>query len=335
MTSIYFSIVLLNYKGLHHVKECLESISLQTEMNFEIIYVDNDSQDDSVTWVQQFLLKNNIPGQALQTGANLGFAGGNNYALPYCQGEWIFFLNNDTVMDSSFTQNFKVAISSYPNYQVFGPILMQYTEPHLIDSAGDGLYTAGPAFQYLHGMESAQLPSQPYEVLSACGGAACYHRDVILEVGGFDEDFWLLFEDVDLGIRARNHGYVTLMLPELRIFHKGGESIGKVSPLRYHFEMRNIHWVRVKNYPFLTLLKFWPVIFLQSILGLGFALCRGQLLQWVKFKVEAWKRFPSMWKRRTQARSMNPLSRHQFEKLLRHGWFRQRLKNLIQPLERH
>lgn len=320
-----FSLLILNYKGLEHVKELCQSLATQSLMNFEIVFVDNNSEDDSVEWVQSFLASHHIPGVSLQSGSNLGFAGGNNYGIPHCRGEWVFFLNNDTVVDEDFMESLQEYVQANSDYRVFGPLLYQYTQRDLIDTAGDGLYTSGPAYQTCHSKKAKSIPNRPFETVSVCGGAAIYHREVLDLIGFFDEDFWLIYEDIDLSYRAQNHGFKILMLPACRVYHKGGESIGKVSPMRYHFEMRNMHFVRIKNFPVLTLLRYYPQVFLQYCLVLGFALKRGQLVEFLHFKWQAWRRYPKMWQKRKAARGAQPLSFKQFDQLLKKGWFRSRL----------
>lgn len=321
----FFSILMINYKGLKHLKECLPSLKNQTFKDFEIIFVDNDSNDQSVAWVQNFLDQNKISGKTMNSGANHGFAGGNNFGLPHCHGEWIFFLNNDTWLPPDTFQNLVNGIQAHPNGRVFGPQMVQLAHPELVDSAGDTLYTSGPSFQSYG--ESILLPQfqGDYNITSVCAGAAIYHSSVLSEIGWFDEDFWLIFEDVDLSLRAQNAGYQIMMLSKAKIHHKGSASIGKTSNMALYYGTRNIHWVRIKNYPTSTLIKYALYVGFCNLFAIKGAFIRGQGFLWFKAKCDALKMYPTMWKKRQTTRNHQSLNGHEFEKLLRKGWFVERV----------
>lgn len=316
------SILLINYKGLHFLKECLPSLKLQSYQDFEIIFVDNNSEDGSVEWVQEFLDQHNIPGHSMNSGANLGFAGGNNFGLPYCQGEWIYFLNNDTTLPENSLAQLMGATQQYPDHKIFGPLMIQAQATHLVDSLGDALYTAGPSYNG-SGTQVASISSD-LDISSVCAGAALYHQSVLQEIGHFDEDFWLIFEDVDLSLRAQNAGYGIKLIPQSQVLHQGSASIGRTSDIAYYYSSRNLHWVRLKNYPVSLLVKYALQVTITSLLGLKGGVTRGQGRLWFKAKFNAWKLYPKMWAKRSQTRK-KALKDKEFEALLKKGWFRSKL----------
>ena len=115
------SIVTVNYNGKEYLKPLLDSLKLQTYPNFEIIFVDNASTDDSVNFV-----KKNYPAvKIVRKKKNLGFAGGNNSALPYCTGEYVALINNDMVANKDWLRNLHKSLQDN-NADVIGPKILFY-----------------------------------------------------------------------------------------------------------------------------------------------------------------------------------------------------------------
>ena len=193
------SILMVNYNGLTHLEECLSSIYSQDFNDFEIVMVDNASKDASVEFVEKrfpFV-------KTIRSARNLGFAGGNNLGLPHCRGYYVFLLNNDTRLDQDALKALSEAIHLHPQVHVFACFLIDFKDQKRVDSAGDTIYTTGIPFSFTGFPVSHFTNERP--VTSACAGAAAYSRTVLEKLKGFDEDFFLLFEDLDPHIR-NGHG---------------------------------------------------------------------------------------------------------------------------------
>jgi len=107
----FVSVIAINYNGQNDLPDFLESIKNQSYKNFELIIVDNNSSDESEKIIKEFIKTSDINVKFLQTGENLGFAAGNNYALPYCKGELLALINVDTKTDKEWLKELIDAMS--------------------------------------------------------------------------------------------------------------------------------------------------------------------------------------------------------------------------------
>jgi len=316
-----FSILIVNYNGLCHLEECLDSLLAQSEQNFEVIIVDNASHDASVAFI-----RSNYPQvRLLLAPANLGFAGGNNFGLPHCLGSWIFFLNNDTRLAPDCLAQLALA-ARQSNAGALACLMLDYAHPEQIDSAGDAIYSAGPVWNYRGLSLHDPLLVCKRSVTSACAGAAAFRRDVLDVVGGFDEDFFLLFEDVDLSLRVRHAGYDIELAPGARVWHKGSASIGRHSRTMVYYATRNLLWMRIKNFPAPILLRYLLPMFVTLVLSFVVMLSRGSAKWWIEARFAQLRGIPRMLAKRRVILGASKLTVTQFDALLLKDWFRDRLR---------
>ena len=181
---------------------------------FEVLIVDNASTDGSVEAVRAYEREQADAQRrtafaalrVVETGANLGFAAGNNAGARMARGSPLAFLNNDTVVEPDWLARLCAALESHPEFAIATSRLVFLDDPSIVDSAGDGYLRAGGAFKHGYGGPAApRLVSR--EVFGACGGAFLIRRPVYEALGGFDERFFMVYEDVDLSYRARLLGH--------------------------------------------------------------------------------------------------------------------------------
>ena len=201
------SIVVVNYNGGALLRDCLASIAAQTYRDFEVIVVDNGSEDDSLAAAATVL----SGARVVALGENTGFARGNNVGIAASAGDLVVTLNNDATLAPSFLAELVAAADRLPSAGMFAPKTLISTEPGRIDSAGlliylDGVYrprgwqeTDGPAYQ------------REEEVVFPCASAALYRRAMLDDVGLFDEEYFLYLEDADLGMRGPLAGLALLV----------------------------------------------------------------------------------------------------------------------------
>ena len=315
----FLSILIVNWNGLHHLEECLGSIKAQAFPDFEIVLVDNGSADGSIA----FLESNHPDVGIVRTDRNLGFAGGNNLGIRHCRGSHVFFLNNDTRLAPDALENLARDIRANSRYSVFACFLINYHDPSMVDSGGDTFYTSACGFTYAG--YPVSLFTAPREVTLACAGAAVYERGLLERLGGFDEDFFLIFEDADLAFRARHLGASVLFLPDVKVFHKGSASMGgKASFTSIFYTDRNYLSVFLKNYPAVTLIKTLPGLAFMKAMRMVVAARSGQLGAWARANVQAILLIPKMLRKRWAIQSASRLSRQEFERLLRRNWRKER-----------
>ncbi len=318
--NVLISILIVNYNGLKHLEECLASIYAQSFQSFEVILVDNASQDGSIAYLE----KKFPQVQIIRSPSNTGFAGGNNLGLPHCNGEFVFLLNNDTQLEADVLRNIEHAIKNHPDIQVFGCFLINYRERHLADSAGDTVYTNGIPFSF-SGYPVQKFTEEKF-ISAACAGAAVYSQKIIKQIGFFDEDFFLLFEDLDLSFRAQHGGFKILFLPDAKVYHKGSASLGgKKSKTSLYFSERNLSLFYFKNYPTLTLLKSLPHFFCMKCLRFFNYLRLGLGITFIKANWDSLCLIPKMWPKRKAILRHSALSSKEFESLLRKNWLKERI----------
>jgi len=240
------SVVIVNWNGKHLLGECLDSLMTQCFTKVEIILVDNGSQDGSVEFVReryQSVRIVNLPD-------NLGFAGGNNAGIRIASGKYIALLNNDTKADTEWLVNMLTeAETGPPTIGMWACKILSYDNPSLIDNVGLLLYPDGL------GRGKGRLETdrgqfdQKKEAFFPSGCAGLYRREMLNEVGLFDEEFFAYSDDVDLGLRARLAGWGCVYVPLAKVYHKYSSSSSAYSPLKAFLVERNRIWVLLKYFP--------------------------------------------------------------------------------------
>jgi N-acetylglucosaminyl-diphospho-decaprenol L-rhamnosyltransferase len=238
------SVIVISYQSGPTLARCLEALKAQTFTDFEVLLVDNASNDGA----PQAAVAADPSIRFLQPGANLGFAAGNNLAARAARGHWLVLLNPDAYARPDWLEAQVAGIARYPQVRCFTSLQMVADEPGLMDGAGDVMTSAGIPFR---GGYRRRLPAnlREGEVFSACGAATLIDRELFLNMGGFDERYFCYCEDVDLGYRLRLAGEPTLLLPGAVVEHVGSASTGVRSDFAIFHGTRNRIWTFIKNTP--------------------------------------------------------------------------------------
>ena len=217
------SIIIVNYNGRKYLEECIASLMKVTYPRLEIILVDNNSSDDSVEFV-----KNAHPSIIIiKLDKNYGFAYPNNVGAKNAKGEMLLFLNNDTTVDHKFVDVLVNTMNNDSKVAICQSMLLKPNGD--VDSSGDFIDTIGVAYS------SKEKVTKTREILSARGAAMMIRKDIFKKLGGFDEKFYLSFEDVDLGWRTWILGYRVVVVPDSIVYHLGGKTTEKMkSELAFH-----------------------------------------------------------------------------------------------------
>lgn len=221
------SVVLVNYNGLNYLKNCIDALLLNLKnIDFEIIVIDNNSQDGSCTF-----LKKHYPEIILiESTVNLGFGKGNNEAVKRAKGKYLLLINNDTIVLDPL-----LAILNFLKSEVsIGIVGIK-----MLDGNKNYLASAGnfPNFRNLFQMKklleigtefiTGTFTKESYEVDWLSGSFLMTPTQVFKEVGGFDEDYFLYVEDVDFSKRMANKGYKRVFLPNFSYIHFVGFNSSK------------------------------------------------------------------------------------------------------------
>jgi GT2 family glycosyltransferase len=258
------SIIIVNWNGRKWLKACLDSLEKQTFKKFEIILVDNASSDDSTSYVEKHYPKVKI----LQTGSNLGFAGGNNAGLKIAKGKYILLLNNDTWSPRDFLANFIKAFEEIPKagcVQSKMVLLNDHTKLDLV-----GAYWTNSSFLYYYGAgKDADLPkyNKKMPFFSNKGASVMIPRKVIDKLGLFDKDFWLYYEETDFCHRVWLAGYECWYWPNAVVHHAGGGTTVRFdnSLIQFH-NFKNKLMSFLKNFESKNLIIIVPVYILVNII---------------------------------------------------------------------
>lgn len=242
------SVVVLNYNGLKHLDTCFTSlVSLDYPKDrLELMLVDNGSRDDSLKFMRERFPTVSVE----ETGANLGFAAGNNYGAERATGQYVAFLNNDTSVEPDWlTEMVKAVVARRDEGVVCTSSLMLDWTGKKIDFKAGGVNFHGFGFQPSYGKPYKAGEIAPRDLLFACGGSMLIDRAIFLEVGGFDPDYFAFFEDVDLGWRLWLLGYRVTLTPTAITYHRHHGTAGSMSEHRtYVLYERNALYTIYKNY---------------------------------------------------------------------------------------
>jgi GT2 family glycosyltransferase len=210
------SIVVLNWNGKRHLQSCLESLLEldYPESSLELILCDNGSADGSVDFVRTSFPRVRV----VALDRNYGFADGNNRAARVATGKWIGFLNNDMRVEPSWIRDMLAGAEGRPNAVCLSSRIVNW-DGSAVDFVGGGVNYQGHGFQVDYGKASSEHDVSR-RLLFACGGAMLIDRNVFLEVGGFDAEFFAFFEDVDLGWRLNILGHDVWYVPGATAFHR-------------------------------------------------------------------------------------------------------------------
>ncbi|MCM1090794.1 MAG: glycosyltransferase family 2 protein [Butyrivibrio sp.] len=263
------TIVIPNYNGIKFLKPCLESLYAQEADTppFEVLVVDNASGDGSAEQAEQLFPDIRM----IRLDVNTGFCHAVNVGIQASDSPYIILLNNDTKVSSGFVKALYEAIRRDSRIFSVSARMLMWDRPELIDDAGDRYHVLGWAYARGKGKPAARYGKRA-EIFSACGGAAIYRRSILEEIGLFDELHFAYLEDLDIGYRARIHGYRNLYEPKARVLHYGSASTGsRYNPRKTELSSANNVYVIYKNMPLI-----------QIIWNMPFLLC-GFFVKWLFF----------------------------------------------------
>ncbi len=245
------AIIVLNWNGADDALNCVESLQQQT-LRPEIIIVDNNSSDDSVERFEDHVKSQKKDAPILiKNSQNLGFAGGINTGLVYAKEhnfEYIGVLNPDAIADKHWLKSLYTELTSHPSAGIATGLLLR-RDGNTIDTSGDFYTTWGLPGPRNRDEPTVNAPNQPGEIFGATGGGALYRTAMLNDIGLFDEDFFMYYEDVDLSFRAQLAGWKVRYTPKAIAYHKVGASSQKVPGLAVFNTFKNLPLVLIKNVP--------------------------------------------------------------------------------------
>ncbi len=300
------------------LQACLRSLETQTIRDFDIIVVDNSGKR---------LVPPDAASRVIYNEQNAGFGAAVNQAIRASDTPFIATLNDDAVAQPQWLESMLSAMEQ--RYEIGMCASQVRLDADHLDSAGMLICRDGSSKQRGH-LDPPSAYSRAQEVLLPSASAALYRRDMLDEIGLFDEDFFLYCEDTDLGLRARWAAWECRYVPDAVVEHRYSHSAGKASRLKAYYVERNRLYVIFKNFPLDSLLRvpfyataryFWHAVY--ALQGRGTAAHFGRegnslsQLPWfvLRAHAELARHAITIWRRRrTMKRRLTP---QQFRKLLR------------------
>lgn len=252
--SPWVRIIIVAYNSGNVLQKCIDHLVLQTERNYEVVIVDNQSTDNCVTNLH-------LPDDrfsVLRSERNLGFAAGSNWGAKNARTDWLITLNPDVFVTSTWLQMLKNAALSNPSFAMLSPVLVREEDNNILDGCGDVLSIFGICWRGGSGLSRENAPKGNCRVMSPCGASAAYKRDVFETHGGFDPSFFCYMEDVDLALRLNKAGEKCLLASDSIAYHIGSSTLGEGHPFIAYLSTRNSITMIVKTYPVLNALCALP-----------------------------------------------------------------------------
>lgn len=212
-------VLVLNWCAADDSIACIESLQQSTYPEMSILVIDNGSPDGSGR-----LLHERFPTLLyLQTGANLGYAGGNNRgfeAALAAEADYVLVLNNDTVVDSECVQRL-VETAIVTGAGLVAPKILYHEAPELIWYAGgDFSPLRALGVHRRQGERDNPREAAPSAISFATGCCFLVRVDVVRRIGGFDESYFAYVEDAEFSVRVARAGFAMLLEPRARLLHK-------------------------------------------------------------------------------------------------------------------
>lgn len=257
------SVVTPNYNGEKFLKNYFDSLNQDCEYIGEVIIIDNGSNDSSIDYIKNNTF--NFPVVLIENDENLGFSPAVNQGINRARHDYVFSLNNDTIVKKGSIKAMLDLIRDETVFSVQAKML-QADNRELIDDAGDEYNLLAWTKKVGENQDSDNY-SHVMEIFSSCAGAALYDKAILEKIGLFDDNYFAYMEDVDLAIRSQINGYKNLLCPDAVVYHIGSATSGsRYNEFKVKLAARNNVWTVYKNIP--IPLKIINFIFLF----LGFAI---------------------------------------------------------------
>jgi len=276
------SIITVNYRQSALTADFLRSIAQHAgKGRFEVIVVDNGAKEDNGEYFREV-----FPTVVyLRSEKNLGFAGGNNLGIRHARGDYLLFLNNDTEITENFIQTLRDELDHHPAIGLLSPLILYYENKRKIQYAG---YSP---MNYYTGRNSGigfmEDDNGQYDHITTetgyCHGAAMICRRADLQrVGLMEEHFFLYYEELDWCEKFKRAGLKIGFTGKAKIYHKESMSVGKESPLKTYFMVRN-RWLFIRRN------AKWPSMLVFCVYNLAVAVPFLLLKYLVKGRVDLFR----------------------------------------------
>jgi GT2 family glycosyltransferase len=273
-------VIIVNYNGGADLTRCLRALLADDRGDVEMIVVDNASTDGSAEQVAR-----EFPGVRLvRSATNLGFGEANNVGARQARGEFLAFLNPDTVVAPGWLEPLLAALEADPRVGLATSQILLLDDTEQVNTCGNDVHITGLTLCRGAGLRRGTLAA-PEDVGAVSGAAFAMRRALFETLGGFDGPFFLYLEDTDLSLRARLMGYRCRYVPESLVYHAYTLRFG---PRKTFYQERNRYLMLLKTLRWPTLLALLPALLLAEVVTWGFVLARDRRRLANKLRAYAW-----------------------------------------------
>lgn len=293
---IKVSVIIPNYNGEEYLENCIDSLMKQDVRSFEIIVIDDASNDESMKRIVEKYPENGAFPRTryVQHEENKGFCHSVNEGIALAEAPYVILLNNDTVAETSFVKEMFYAIRRSEKIFSVQAKMLSMKDKEIIDDAGDYYCSLGWAYAAGKGKRASRKQVSRYEkerqIFAACGGAAIYRKEILQEIGGFDEQHFAYLEDIDIGYRAKLHGLKNLFTPKAIVYHAGSAASGsRYNKFKARLSARNSVYIIYKNMPGWQIIVNFPHFVIGFSLKVIFYILKGMGNTYIKGLYEGMK----------------------------------------------
>ena len=269
------SIIIPHWNGIEVLSECLESLEKTTYPNLEIIVVDNASSDGSQDWVSLHYPSIKL----IENNTNLGYAGGCNKGAKACTGDYLVFLNNDTIHENNWIETLADFLNLNSEVSAVQPKILNHYEQNKFDYAGGcGGWIDILGFPFARGrlFLDQEIDEGQYEkirpVFWASGTAIMIRKKDFDTLGGFDKTFFAHQEEIDLCWKIHLLGKHVWSIPSAIIYHKNAVTLPMYSRLKQYLNHRNSLLMLLSNYSLPMTLYLAPIRISLEFVALFYSL---------------------------------------------------------------
>ena len=280
MTQPLVSIIILNYNAGQILLDCFESVIKTNYDNFEIIIVDNASEDKSYRKCKEKFERTRI----IENEKNLGYCEGNNIGIREAKGDYIVILNPDTIVESNCIEEL---ISAYSKFGegLYQPKILSLNEKQVLQSTGNMLHIFGFGFAKDKGRKDGEGDEEIKKIGYASGTCLFTSKSVLEKVGLLDSFLFLYHDDLDLGWRASQIGINSNYVPKTKIYHVESYTL-KWSAKKFYWLERNRKYCLLTHYSKDTYAKIHSSLCLVDFFVWFFYISKGFLGAKIKAELD-------------------------------------------------
>lgn len=296
------SILIVNYNGAGVLRDCLASLQRVSYSRFEVIVVDNASTDAS-----KGVLVQHPDIRVLYSDRNRGFAGGNNFGLPACNGQFVLLLNSDTIVTPDFLQPLVEYLREHPQVGIVQGKMILSRHGGALDACGSFLTRFGFLYHYGYYKQDEPKYDHSYPVFSAKGACLLFRRELVNTVGGylFNEDFFCYYEETDFCHRAWLTGHEAHFVHTSTIQHLQGGTSERTQASGFVLRqfLANQTFGLLANLSVGSLCRIMPLYFLVFFTSMALAALTGKRIVFAAH----WHALASNWQRFGKIRAQRKL----------------------------